>query len=266
MASGSSFSGGLPDSADDAESKHGRVKKAMALRVKYRKTHRIQTKAVYTIQLALRSLGVHVKSRGGVYPNSEAVEDFGRSLLENRFSREEADHLGICVENVPSNLQGGQCLSLKQYNKECTASDAQLGTCFDDDRDLLRGTLSHSHITLVLLCWISGAHWELPRWCNEQDCLDLAAAAEFANAALMMEVIQEGIETEVPDYRIYLEEPSGCSSISQALNTTQAIALKTGRFHYSLKPSWQNRLVSQVSGIPFDDRVGVGVAQALTAL
>ena len=49
-----------------SEEELGRMRKAMALRVKYRKHHRVGLKNVYKIRVAIRSLAVHLKNRGAV--------------------------------------------------------------------------------------------------------------------------------------------------------------------------------------------------------
>ena len=78
-------------SADDL---HGIIKRAMALRVKYRVGARKSR-----VPLAL--LGVHPKNRAGVYPNADRVESLGMGLLKDGFSMDEADHEGVCVQDVP---------------------------------------------------------------------------------------------------------------------------------------------------------------------
>ena len=123
------------------------MQKAMALRVKYRKSHRVGLKNVYKIRVPIWSLTVHLKNRGGVYPNGETC----KSILTQGFLREEADHAGVCVENVPKNLQNEQVEDILEWNKETTAGVEELCTCFDN-REILYGKLSHSHLLLVLLC------------------------------------------------------------------------------------------------------------------
>ena len=51
-----------------SEEELGRMKKAMALRVKYRKIHRVGLKNVDKIHIPLWSLAVHIKNRGGCIP------------------------------------------------------------------------------------------------------------------------------------------------------------------------------------------------------
>jgi hypothetical protein len=208
------------------------MRKAMALRVKYRRQHKVGSKFVSKIRLAVRTLAVHMKNRAGVYPNGEVCKGLGKYLLQEGFSREEADHAGVCVENVPKNLQSKEVKDILERNKEKVAGVEELSTCFDD-REILFGTLSHSQLVLVPLCWMTGAPWHLmqddgaPYMCTEEGCLDIKAIADVNNAVEMLQIIREGIEVEVLAYQIYMEEPDGCSLTSQALSGNSGIVLRT---------------------------------------
>jgi len=80
---------------------------------------------------------------------------------------------------------------------------------------------------------MTGAPWHLtqddgsPNMCTEEGCLDIEALKDVDIAVEMLQIIKEGINMEVLAYQIYIEEPSGCSLISQALNGNNSIALKT---------------------------------------
>ena len=204
----------------------------MALRVKYRKHHKVGAKWRPKLRIAIRTLAVHAKNRAGVYPNGDTCKGLSKWILFEGFSREEADHAGVCVENIPKDLQSEQVRDLREWNKEKVAGVVELSTCFDD-REILFGTLSHSHLVLVLLCWMTGAPWHLkqddgaPYMCTEEGCLDVTALAVAGNAVEMLQIIKEGIDMEVLAYHIYIEEPEGCSLISQALNGNSSIALRT---------------------------------------
>jgi hypothetical protein len=213
----------------------GTIRKAMALRVKYRLQHKVGTMYQEKVLLALRTLGVHPQNRGGVYPNGETVKGLGVKLLESGFSKEEANHLGVCVENVPKALQTEHFRDIGAWNKEKSAGVPELQTCFCDEgkTDILHGTLSHSHLLLMLLCWMTGARWDLkkddgsPYMCTEEGCLDMSALAVAGCSDEMLETIKEGIGMEVLSFKIWIEEPDGASLISQALNSNQNLALKT---------------------------------------
>ena len=101
--------------------------------------------------------------------------------------------------------------------------------CFDDGCDIVYGTLSHSHLLMVLLCLQKGAEWQMPeRWAHlvgpggKLDCAAVAAAD-----SQLAELLRDGLEMEVLSWKIYKEEPSACSLISQALNSGQNLALHT---------------------------------------
>ena len=101
--------------------------------------------------------------------------------------------------------------------------------CFDDGRDIVYGTLSHSHLLMVLLCLQKGAEWQMPeRWAHlvgPGGKLDVAAVA--AADSQLADLLEHGLEMEVLSWKIYKEEPSACSLISQALNSGHTLALNT---------------------------------------
>ena len=67
----------------------------MAYRVKYRV-------AGGKRQMYLSLLGVHPLNRAGVYPSPETVQNLGLKLLETGFSEDEANHEGVCVQEIPA--------------------------------------------------------------------------------------------------------------------------------------------------------------------
>ena len=72
----------------------GLVRKAMAFRVKYRVSMNKK-------RIALARLGVHPHNRGGMYPQPDTVRNLGMSIMAIGFNGSEADHEGVCVEEVP---------------------------------------------------------------------------------------------------------------------------------------------------------------------
>ncbi|MDA8584455.1 hypothetical protein N9L68_09460 [bacterium] len=46
-------------------------------------------------------MAVHPQNRGGVYPQSDTVRNLGMSIMATGFNGSEADHEGVCVEDVP---------------------------------------------------------------------------------------------------------------------------------------------------------------------
>ncbi len=210
----------------------GLIRKAMAFRVKYRV---VEHGGAHMRCMPLSLLGVHKLNRGGVYPSPDTVQNLGLKLLEVGFSMDEANHEGVCVQELPVDERTRGPLNLdrpytsyKEFNKgHCT--NPQLRTCFNDDSDTLYGTLSHSHLLLVLLAMKTGAQWKWPQGWKEifetGGPRNLAAVA--AKDASLASLLTEGLCMEVISLKMYKEEPTACSLISQALNSGQNLALQT---------------------------------------
>ena len=76
----------------------GVIREAMALRVKYRTGKQ---------QFMLRAMGVHPQNRGGNYPKGSVVKNLGVKIGDSGFSTEEANHAGVCVEEIPASERTG---------------------------------------------------------------------------------------------------------------------------------------------------------------
>ena len=85
----------MDTAADEAM---GLVRRALALRAKYRVQSGKQT-------IPLSILGVHPFNRAGVYPMEETVVNLGLGILLSGFSVDEANHEGVCVQEVPAEEQ-----------------------------------------------------------------------------------------------------------------------------------------------------------------
>ena len=70
----------------------GVIREAMAFRVKYRTGKR---------KIMLTAMGVHPQNRGGNYPKGTVVKNLGVSIGKSGFTSEEANHAGVCVEEIP---------------------------------------------------------------------------------------------------------------------------------------------------------------------
>ena len=78
----------------------GVIREAMALRVKYRTGKQ---------KFMLRAMGVHPQNRGGNYPKGTVVKNLGVSIGKSGFTSEEANHAGVCVEEIPpESVPGGR--------------------------------------------------------------------------------------------------------------------------------------------------------------
>ena len=119
-------------------------------------------------------------------------------------------------------------MSYKDFNS-IHCMNPQLRMCFHEHSDTLYGTLSHSHLLLVLLSMKNGAKWTWPEErCGVFDAAggpDMSAVA--ARDADLASLIKEGLLMEVLSWKMYKEEPTACSLISQALNSGQQLALQT---------------------------------------
>ena len=213
----------------------GLIRKAMAFRVKYRL---VGENGFCKRRIPLRILGVHPDNRGGVYPQAGVCRQLGIRLAKGGFNQEEADHQGVCVEDIPSKelsaVAGSSAVaeSYQEYNCRRCAGSGYLEKCFVES-NVLYGTLSHSHLLLVLLCWLGGAQWELVDaekalfTLDATDRLDLQAAVAVENLQELVKTCQEGLLMEVLSWKIKTEEPTACSLISRALNMGNEVALKT---------------------------------------
>ena len=177
---------------------------------------------------------MHKLNRGGVYPHAETVMNLALRLLDAGFSAEEANHEGVCVQELPSQeWQNGDTPQLryetyKDFNIRSCES-LPMSCCFGNESEVHYGTLSHSHLLLVLLCLQNGVRWPMPeKWAKIVGFggrVDKAAVA--AADSQLAELFEHGLDMEVLSWKIYKEEPSACSLISQALNSGQSFALHT---------------------------------------
>ena len=216
----------------------GIIREAMAWRVKYRLTYNGKAKR----RLQIQTMGVHPTNRGGVYPNEDKVMSLGQHILKCGADQDEADHNGVCVEEIPEverqnllkyspQLRVDRLERYGEYNqRQCAQTDA-LKTCFASGGNVLYGNLSHNHLLLVLLCWATGAKWDLQDdgkpFCNNDGCLDISAVADAEKDPVLVGLVTHGLLMETLSWKMLVEEPEAASLISQALNKGQGAALRT---------------------------------------
>ena len=223
-----------------AQTKRGNCSAAMAYRAKYRVKEGPAKQYV-----AIQWLGVHKKNRGGAYPSGLRCRALGLGSLARGFSKEELNHAGVVVQERPLSEVAAQRAfmndgantyqSMSEYNIGKSKADEMLETCFTEGMSEVRfGTLSHSHMMLVLRAWLTKAKWEIPEdkvmkliFCDDEGRLSLAAVADHPNAVELHEALREGILVEVLSYKMDIEQPDAASIISQALNEAQELALST---------------------------------------
>ena len=206
---------------------YGIIRQAMAYRVKYR------VSGARRVHVSM--MGVHHRNRGGMYPQPDTVTQLGLQLLTDGFNVDEANYNGICVQEIPPQWRKHDPVdpskpyeTLAEYNMKMS-STPQLRGCFKLEDDICYGTLSHSHLLLVLKSVDCGAKWDLPEkfkhLADNRGHLKMSAVAEMDPN--MASSIKEGLNMEILSWQLHMEEPSACSLISQALNRGHQIALQT---------------------------------------
>ena len=201
---------------------------AMAFRVKYRIVEHGQAKR----RINIGAMGVHPKNRGGIYPNEDRVKQLCASILQVGCDEADANHNGVVVQEIPAGDEAPEDYqTILQFNAAHTSCKPDLQSCFKASKSLEFGTLSHSHLTLVLRCWLTNAIWGINKdeflfdFINKSEQLDLSAVAE--KDPCFAKVANEGLWMEVLSYKMMLEEPNAASLISNALNKGQEAALRT---------------------------------------
>ena len=208
----------------------------MAYRVKFRKSF---PDGAIKQRILIQQMGVHMLNRGPVevYPNGSAVRDLGIPIAMDAFDQAEADHNGIVVEEVPTEALADfteKHSTIRAYNQLRTAPDPLLQLCFPQSMSstILFGTLSHSHLLLVLLSFLYSGEWKhkdahgkYTYPCDSQGCLATLAVCE--RDPVLRKLLDHGMSMEVLSYKIYLEEPEACILISNAMNKAQKVALQT---------------------------------------
>ena len=136
----------------------GIVREAMALRVKYRVSKNGRVKR----PVHINALCIHKNNRGGQYPQAGTVENLGVHIFTEGFNAEEANHEGVCVQEVPVNDRAPDYTSSYDWNvQQCKGTS--LEGCFPQDGTVPSfGTLSHSHLLLTMLSWVNGLKWKIP--------------------------------------------------------------------------------------------------------
>ena len=215
---------------DEGEVSMGIIREAMAFRVKYRIGDGRSLKRLVHLEM----LCVHKGNRGGVYPTPVTVANLGIGVFQDGFNPEEANHEGVCVQEVPDAERPHDRETSHAWNKKKIAG-TMLANCFPAENGVATFcTLSHSHLLLTLLSWLYGVKWDIPhgpfasKWkrvLNEGGHLksDAVASVEPELAA----TLTRGLCMEILSWKIELEEPNAPRMIAQALNKGQSRALET---------------------------------------
>ena len=214
---------------------------AWALRTKYRK--------VRSQRIPLNLMAPHQANRGYVYPSPDRVVELAAEILSDKFIAEEANHLAVCVEEAPAAVhvqplaadwQGlktkeGKYMSIEEYNRSKSKGIPVFDKLWEGHTGMYYGTLSHTHLLLVLLSVRNGAAWpltkipvkfrkELEKFKDGPDGpWKWSAVADYD--ADIKDIFDAGMTWEIMDHKLYLEEPAGASMISVALNKQNTVGL-----------------------------------------
>ena len=207
----------------DEETKQELIKRAGCLRAKYR----VGCNAVF---MPLQCLGIHQKNRSGVFPQFQRSQYLMKNIFSAGFSKETANHQGVCVEEIPQEHQPTGYVTLHTWNKTCSSRHPELDNFLRNPDQVTHGTLSRSHLTLILKLFKNQQRsWPWPdkykHFVMSNNGLDMTALRDFD--ADLADVLSQGLKMEVLSWRLTQEEPQGASQISQALNMGNEIAMAT---------------------------------------
>ena len=219
-----------PSSDDKGEVTMGLIREAMAFRVKYR----IGEVRRHKRKLHLEMMCIQKDNRGGVYPMPLTVANLGIGLFQDGFIAAEAHHEGVCVQEIPESHRPEGWETSFEWNKRNVAC-TMLAKCFPSEAAVAAYcTLSHSHLLLTLLCWLFGVKWDIPdgpfasKWkrvLGEFGNLKRDAVASIEPE--LTETLDKGLDMEILNWKIQIEEPTAARMISQALNKGHTRALET---------------------------------------
>ena len=149
-----------------------------------------------------------------VYPNGQDVRTLGLTTIRVSFDYAEANHNGVAVEEMPPGVQSEAGFfdpwtrkkyeGYGAYNLRMCDGSTYLRSAFTEDlvRQIVAGTLSHSHLLLALLCIMAGAEWNVKDDknnfafpCGAKGCIDTAAVA--ALDPILKTLLAEGLEMEL---------------------------------------------------------------------
>ena len=166
--------------------------------------------------------------------NAANGDEFGHRHFQDGFDLEEANHGGVCVQEVPGE-ERHRCETSYEWNLN-NNRDTLLQGCFPSDAAVVAyGTLSHSHLLLTLLCWYHGLKWDIPADSVFQGKCErvlspnghLRTDAVASVGPMLAEAVQRGLCMEVLSWRMQVQEPPAARKISQALNKGHQRALET---------------------------------------
>ena len=181
----------------------------------------------------------HPDNRSGVFPSSTRVRELACQIIVLGFSQAEADFEGVCVRDYTADQLKERpgyksfAQNVAEKAKGCVKELYQHGY-----GEALFGTLSHTHLAVILRAIAAGVKWEIPKDDLTSDQLkQLEPYKEQGTGLLMMsavadrdevakKLVTEGMLMDVLDARIMHEAPSACTTIAATLNKPQAFAMR----------------------------------------
>ena len=191
-------------------------------------------------RIPVAMLGPHPSNRASVFPNSLRVRSLACEIICIGFHQEEADFEGVCVKEYSAEQQKDM-KGYTSFGQNCAdkARGCVKGLFDRSGGDIFYGTLSHSHLAIILRAIEDGAKWEVPTddltaeqinilkqkglLENETGLLMMSAVADRDEVA--RKLVKEGMLFEVLDANI-MKEAGACATIAQAINRPQAFAMR----------------------------------------
>ena len=205
----------------------GVMRQAMALKVKYRVQ---QADGSNRANVSWDLCGAHPDNRGASYPAGARVKSLAASIISMGCSAEEADHMGVVVQEAP------QSRRLDEYNRKQTKGDADLENCFPCCLQIQFGFLNHTHFGLIMKAFRGKAPWDAPPvklpdgselpFCDPQGRLSFDLLRDNENGKDFCYLNDKGALVEILAYQMETEEPTAAKLISRAMNMKQEVALQ----------------------------------------
>ena len=190
-------------------------------------------------RIPVNMLGPHPENRTGVFPNSGRVRQLACEIIALGFSQAEADFEGVCVKEYSAK----QLKERPDYKSYAQNVAEKAKGCIKEvyqqsDEDILYGTLSHTHLSVILRAIEQGVKWEIPVDDLTTDQLSVLEPFKEKDTGLLMmsavaerdpvakKLVTEGLLMDVLEARIMHEAPGGCAQIAATLNKPQAFAMR----------------------------------------
>ena len=105
----------------------------------------------------------HPDNRSGVFPSSTRVRELACQIIVLGFSQAEADFEGVCVRDYTAEqLKERPGYKSFAQNVAEKAKGCVKELCQQGYGEALYGTLSHTHLSVILRAIAAGVKWEIP--------------------------------------------------------------------------------------------------------